>query len=93
MIDDDDDDDDEGNDEDVDDEEDEDLEAPPSPLASSPGSPTAGILQKSRPTTLNLFSTVTQVCIALCLLVPLCPPPWSRPPLSWRAGSFSKCCQ
>ncbi|XP_023671836.1 C-Jun-amino-terminal kinase-interacting protein 2 isoform X2 [Paramormyrops kingsleyae] len=60
MIDDDDDDDDEGNDEDEDDEEEEDLEAPPSPSASTPGSPTAGILQKSRPTTLNLFSTVTQ---------------------------------
>ncbi|XP_048864799.1 C-Jun-amino-terminal kinase-interacting protein 2-like isoform X2 [Brienomyrus brachyistius] len=59
MID-DDDDDDEGNDEDEDDEEEEDLEAPPSPSASTPGSPTAGMLQKSRPTTLNLFSTVTQ---------------------------------
>lgn len=51
-------------DEDEDDEEDEDGEAdpdtPPSPSASPPPSPTLGSL-KSRPTTLNLTTAVSQV--------------------------------
>lgn len=51
-------------DEDEDDEEDEDGEvdpdAPPSPSASPPASPSLGSL-KSRPTTLNLTTAVSQV--------------------------------
>lgn len=50
-------------DEDEEDEEDEDEvdpDAPPSPTASPPSSPTLGTL-KSRPTTLNLTTTVSQV--------------------------------
>ncbi|KAI1887992.1 hypothetical protein AGOR_G00180460 [Albula goreensis] len=38
----------------------EDAETPPSPSVSLPSSPTLGTLQKSRPTTLNLGTTVSQ---------------------------------
>lgn len=77
MIDDEDDDD----DEEEEDDEEIDPDAPPSPSASPPPSPTLGTL-KSRPTTLNLTTAVSQVsslklwsrkhtahrlCIAFCL--------------------------
>ncbi|MBN3296814.1 JIP2 protein, partial [Amia calva] len=49
------------NDDDEDEEEEEaDPEAPPSPSASPPSSPSLGTLHKSRPTTLNLTTTVSQ---------------------------------
>lgn len=57
MIDDEDDDDEE---EDEDDDEEADIDAPPSPSASPLPSPTFGTL-KSRPTTLNLTTAVSQV--------------------------------
>lgn len=55
-------------DEDEDDEEEEeeevDPDAPPSPSASPPSSPTTGTL-KSRPTTLNLTTAVSQVGLSV----------------------------
>lgn len=56
--------DDEDEDDEEEDEEDEEVDpdAPPSPSASPPPSPTLGTL-KSRPTTLNLTTAVSQVSI------------------------------
>lgn len=58
--------DDEDEDDEEDEEEDEDVDpdAPPSPSASPPPSPTLGTL-KSRPTTLNLTTAVSQVSLKL----------------------------
>lgn len=53
--------DDEDEDDEEEDEEEVDPDAPPSPSASPPPSPTLGTL-KSRPTTLNLTTAVSQVC-------------------------------